>query len=378
MTLRVGVVGCGNISDIYLSNAGRFKAINVVACADLKEELASAKAERYRIAPRSVEALIASEDVDIVLNLTVPEAHATISLQAIAAGKHVFTEKPLATRFADGEAVLKAAAQKGLEVGCAPDTVLGAALQTARKLVDQGVIGRPIMGITAHLSHGMEDRHPNPAFFFRPGAGPVLDIGPYHISSFIHLLGPVARVSALGQIGNETRTVSMPGSPHLGEIIPVEIMTSMQALLQFESGAQVSFLASWDAWKSTVPSLELHGTDGSVGLPDIDWFGGVVTLTRRNRPAETIETDAMSFGLPNHKAKAGPVANYRGLGLADMAHAIETGGPFRASGAMGLHVLAVMEAITASAAASGQSVEVKASCARPEPLGEDLARALLK
>ena len=227
--------------------------------------------------------LLKSDDVDIVLNLTIPEAHAEVSLQAIDAGKHVYSEKPLATAVADGVAIVAAAQAKGLRVGAAPDTVLGAGIQEARALIDAGAIGKPLTGLAAVMSHGMEHWHPNPGFFFRAGAGPVFDMGPYYLSALVTLLGPVASVQATGQIGFKERIVTTPGSPVHGQSIKVETLTNVHALLDFASGAQVTFLASWDVWKHGVPPIELHGQKASLRLPDPNWFGGDLQIAAAKR-----------------------------------------------------------------------------------------------
>jgi predicted dehydrogenase len=289
--LRVGVVGCGNISDIYLKNAPRFHDIVVTACADLGPEAAKRQAERYAIDALSVEDLLKSDDVDIVLNLTIPEAHAEVSLKALEAGKHVYSEKPLATAVADGAAIMAAAQAKGLRVGAAPDTVLGASVREARALIDGGAIGKPLSGLAAVMSHGMERWLPNPGFFFRPGAGPVFDMGPYYLSALVTLLGPVASVLATGQIGFAERVVTTPGSPAMGQSIKVETLTNVHALLDFASGAHVTFLASWDVWKHSIPPIELHGQKASLRLPDPNWFGGDLLIAGRDEDWRTIRTD---------------------------------------------------------------------------------------
>jgi predicted dehydrogenase len=376
MTQRVGLIGCGNISEIYLVNAPRFRHIEFTACADLNPEAAAAKAERHGLSARTPAELLSSEDVDIVLNLTVPEAHAAVSLAALDAGKHVYVEKPLATRLADARAVLDLATRRGLRVGSAPDTVLGASVQTARRLIDDGLIGKPVLGTAAVLSHGMEMWHPNPEFFFKPGGGPVLDMGPYYLASLVTLLGPVASVRAVGAIGNAERTVTTPDSPHLGSKIAVEVLTSVQALLVFASGAQISFLASWDVWRHGIPPLEIHGTDGSLRLPDPNWFGGEVMLSRAGGEWESFATEDCVFGKLEWPSFAGDVANYSGLGLADMARAIEEGGPHRANGDLGLHVLEIMEAMLRSAE-SDKVMLLDTPVGRPAALFEEEAGSLL-
>ena len=375
--MRIGVVGCGNISDIYLQNGPRFRDIVFTACADLSPEAANRQAERYAISARSVKELLKSDDVDIVLNLTIPEAHAAVSLEAIEAGKHVYSEKPLATVVADGEAIVAAARARGMRVGAAPDTVLGAGVQEARALIDAGAIGKPLSGLAAVMSHGMEHWHPNPGFFFRAGAGPVFDMGPYYLSALVTLLGPVAAVQATGQIGFDERIVTTPGSPVLGKAIKVETLTNVHALLDFASGAHVTFLASWDVWKHGVPPIELHGQKASLRLPDPNWFGGELEIAGQNEDWRTIGVDDKTFGAKNWP-KAGPkFANDRGLGLADMARAIIDRRPHRANGDVALHVLAVMAGIL-EAAAGGRRVAISPTCERPAPLGETEARGLLK
>lgn len=376
MASRVGLIGCGNISDIYLSNGAVFRDIDFVACADLNPDAAKRQAERYRIAQRSVDQLLASDDVDIVLNLTIPEAHAEVSQRAIAAGKHVYSEKPLATRLKDGEALMSAAKAKGLRVGCAPDTVLGAAVQEARQMIDAGAIGKPLLGVASILSHGMEAWHPNPGFFFRPGGGPVFDMGPYYLSSLVQLLGPVSSLVATGQIGFAERTITTETSPLKGTVIKVETLTTIQALIDFASGAQITFLASWDVWNHGMLPLEIHGTQASLRMPDPNWFGGAIELAKPRTPWQSLSTSEHVFGRWNWPADKPWTANYRGLGLADMARGITDNRPHRANGEIALHVLAVMEGMV-QAATENRRVKIEQSCERPPILDEASAKALL-
>ena len=377
MSLKIGLIGCGNISSIYLDNAALFRDIAFTACADIDAAAAERQAQRFAIEARSPKALLNSDDVDIVLNLTIPEAHAEISLAAIEAGKHVYTEKPLATTFPDGLAVVAAANANGLRFGAAPDTMLGASLQEARALVDSGAVGRPLTGLAAILGHGMEHGHPNPGFFFRPGGGPVFDMGPYYLTALVTLLGPVASVQAAGQIGFAERTVTTPGSAMLGRTIRVETLTSVQGLLDFASGAQVTFLASWDVWKHGVPPIELHGETGSLRLPDPNWFGGDLKIVRGREDWQIIETQGRTFGAANWPRDKPKQANYRALGLADMARGILDQRPHRANGEIGLHVLAVMAGLL-TAATERRPVTIEQACERPAPLGEREATELLK
>jgi predicted dehydrogenase len=376
MRTRIGLIGCGNISDVYLTNAKLFRDIHFSAVSSRNLQSAKLKGALYSIPVLSVEELLASKDIDIVLNLTIPSAHCRVTLAAIEAGKHVYTEKPLASNLAEGESMLTAARAKGLRIGCAPDTVLGSGIQTARAAIDHGVIGRPLIGVASVLSHGMESWHPNPAFFFRAGGGPVFDLGPYYISALVTLLGPVTKVMAVGQKGFAERTAATADSQDCGKTIRVEVLTSVQALLDFESGAQITFQASWDVWRHSLPPIELHGTRGSIQIPDPDWFGGPIAIARGPSDWEQIDTTSKLFGRVNWPVQSPSVANYRGLGLADMVRAISEGRPHRASVELGLHTLAVMSAIIESAE-QGISVGITEPCQRPEPITDDEAKDLL-
>jgi predicted dehydrogenase len=376
MKMRIGLVGCGNISDIYLTNAQLFEDIEFVAVSSRNVESAKRTGERYELEVRSIDRLVTSDDVDIVLNLTTPRVHAAISLAAIEAGKHVYTEKPLATSLAEGKGIAAAAAVKGLRVGCAPDTVLGSGIQTARAAIDREAIGKPLIGMASVLSHGMEAWHPNPASFYQHGGGPVFDLGPYYITALVTLLGPIVSVSAVGQKGSPRRTITAEHSPFRGEAVAVDVLTSVQALLDFASGVQVTFTASWDVWRHSLPPIELHGTDGSMRLGDPDTFGGVIaTATGQSDWLET-DTASNTFGRKNWPIENPQFANYRGLGLAEMARAIIEGRPHRASVEVSLHTLAVMSAIVESAE-QRNSIDVAEVCRRPEAFAEDEAKSLL-
>lgn len=376
MVLRVGVVGCGNIADIYIRNARRFPGIGVVACASRHMESARAKAALYGLRAVDTADLIRSDDIDVVLNLTIPEAHHDISLAAIAAGKHVYSEKPLGITVAEGAAILAAAGAAGVRVGCAPDTFFGPGVQLSRRLIDEGRTGEIIGGLSAVLSHGMEDWHPNPQFYYRHGGGPVFDLGPYHITALVALLGPVASVRASGRIGAAERTITADG-PMKGRTFRPEVLTTVNALLSFASGAEIVFLASWDVRNHGLRPIELYGAAASLRVPDPDFFGGAVEISSGGA-WELLDTAALPLGAINYAdpaEKSGrlTLANYRGVGLADMADGIETGRPHRASGALALHVLAVMEGILA-AVANGRRIDIAIPAERPAPFGAaDLA-----
>lgn len=377
MTLRVGLVGCGQISATYLRLAPLFPGLRMVACADRKHDAAKAVAQAHGLRACSIDELLRDDDIDAVLNLTVPSAHAEVSLAAIAHGRHVFVEKPLATTVQDGRRILDAAAKRGVRVGCAPDTVLGASVQHARQLVASGAIGRVITGCSAVLTRGMEHFHPSPDFFYQAGGGPIFDRAPYDIAVLVTLLGPVRSVMATGQIGQARRRITAPTAARAGQDIEVEVFTTVQGVLTFAEGAQVSFISSWDAWRTEMPTMELHGTEGSMQLPDANWFGGPVSWSPTGGPWQVACTDDAPHGRPNIRRLNGEqAANYRGLGLADMAQAIRDGRPHRAHGEFGLHVLAVMEGILC-AATELRRVDIDQPFIRPEPLSACQAASLM-
>lgn len=357
MALNVGVIGCGNISDTYLTNGPLFRDFTYVACADLRLEAAQQKAQKYGLVAFGIDELINRDDIDAVLNLTVPAAHCEVSIKAIEAGKHVFTEKPLSVSLREGADILRAAARKGVRVGSAPDTVLSPTMLAARAIVDSGRIGQTVTGLATVLSHGMEDWHPNPEFFFKKGGGPVLDMGPYYVAALVNMLGPVKRVQATGRIGNAERIVTAEG-PMKGKPIKVETFTTLNALLSFASGAEVTFLASWDVFNTDLRPIELHGTDGTLRVPDPNNFGGVIEVASRGGQFESVSTFDLPYGTDNRLWLGElPYSCYRGLGLAEMARSIAAGVEHRCSGAFAYHALEVMLAIE-TGAAEGRPIDI--------------------
>jgi predicted dehydrogenase len=373
--LRVGVIGCGNISTTYFKYGPLFKDIEIVACADLNADLAAARAKEYGIVAMKTKDLLQSKDIDIVVNLTIPAAHFAVSLTAVKAGKHVYSEKPLTLSLKDGLALAKAAKAKKVKVCCAPDTFLGGAHQRARKAIDDGDVGKITSGTASVMGHGMEHWHPNPDFFFLPGGGPVLDMGPYYIGNLINLIGPVKRVGALSSMAQKTRTIS--SQPRAGEKLKVKTPTNFQALLEFESGATVTLLASWDVWANRHYNMELYGTEGSLYVPDPNFFGGEVLATRRNGPAEPLSEWDHPFGVANQDNNNGRIANYRASGLADLANAVMNKRDARCSIDRTLHAVDIMTSILKSGE-TGKFVAIKTTCTRPKALGPEEAKALLK
>lgn len=349
--LRIGMVGCGNISAAYLDTFPRLDAVALTAVADLDMDRAKAVAAEYPgVRALTVDELLSDDAVDLVLNLTIPAAHAEVALKAIAAGKHVYGEKPLAASTAEGQSMLAAAEAAGVILGSAPDTVLGTGIQTARKAIDDGLIGKPISATATMVTPGHERWHPNPDFYYVPGGGPLLDMGPYYVSALVTLLGPVTSVIGAS---SSTRTMRTIGSgPRAGEEIPVSTPTHVTGVLVHASGALSTLVMSFDAVATHAANIEVHGETGSLAVPDPNRFDGEVQLRRLD--GEEWEALPVSAGYRDAA---------RGIGLQDLAQT--AGGELpRASGELGFHVLEVMEAVLASAEA-GTSLPIRSTCERP-------------
>jgi predicted dehydrogenase len=352
---KVGLVGCGNISGIYFEANKLFEALDIVACADIVRERAEAKAQEHNI-PRaySVEELLADPDIEIVLNLTIPQAHGPVALAALEAGKSIYNEKPLAISRDDAQAMLKLADQKGLRVGGAPDTFMGAGLQTCRKLIDDGWIGQPVAASAFMLGHGPEGWHPDPDFFYQPGAGPMFDMGPYYLTALTALLGPVRRVTGSARITFPERMIT--SQPKFGQMIKVNTPTHVAGVLDFESGPVATLVTSFDVWAAEVPRIEIYGTQGTLSVPDPNTFGGPVRIRRAG--ASEWSTVPLSHAYSK---------NSRGLGLADMAYGIRSGRAHRASGELAYHVLDIMHAFH-DASREGRHIDLASTCQQPAPL----------
>ena len=352
--VTVGIIGCGNISGAYFSGCAAYDWLEVVACADLDPARAKAKADEFKVPKTcSPDELLRDPDVQIVVNLTIPKAHAEINLAALEAGKHAHCEKPFALTRADGARVLEAARTKGLRAGCAPDTFLGAGGQTARGLLAAGAIGRPVAGTAFWAGHGHESWHPDPEFYYKQGGGPMLDMGPYYVTALVNLLGPVKRVAGLTAKSFPERDIT--SDPKRLRRVTVETSTHLTGVLEFKSGAIVTTIQSFDVWAHSLPVIELHGTEGSMTVPDPNGFGGPVKV---RKPGEK-EWKEMPL---THSDKV-----RRGIGVADLARGVLTGRPHRVSGALAQHVLDVMLAFDDSSA-SGKHVAMTSRCDRPAPL----------
>jgi predicted dehydrogenase len=373
--LGIGIIGCGNISTSYLRLAPLFKGLKVRAVADINPDAAKARGEEYNVKAQSVEDLLANPEVDVVINLTIPDAHFGVTKRILEAGKHAYSEKPLVLSLKEGKTLRDLATKKGLAVGCAPDTFLGGAHQQARAALDEGQIGTITSGSAAVLNHGMEHWHPNPDFFFLPGAGPMLDLGPYYVANLINLLGPVKRVGALTSSAAEERVIS--NGPRNGQTVPVKTPTNIHALLEFHSGATINLSTSWDVWHHKRNHFELYGTEGTLYVPDPNFFGGTVEVASKAGKLKALKPWKHPFGKVNQNHNGRELANYRTAGLADMVAALVEGRDARCSLERALHGVDVMTACLTSGE-TGKFVTLTTTCTRPAALSPAEARALLK
>ena len=351
---RIGIVGTGDIFGAYVRGCRAFDVLDIAACADIDRGKAEARAKEFDIpGVYSVEQLLADPEIDIVVNLTVPKAHAEVSLAAIGAGKHVHSEKPLAVTRDEGRQILAAARQKGVRVGCAPDTFLGGGEQTCRKLIDDGWIGQPVAAVAFLAGHGPEGWHPNPDIFYQVGGGPMFDIGPYCLTALINLLGPVKRVTGSTRTSFAERVAT--SEHHRGRRISVEVPTHVTGVLDFASGPVATVMASFDIWAANLPSIEIYGSEGSLSASSLNSFGGPIRVRRADA------SDWREVPL-THSSEVG-----RGIGVADLAYAIAHQRPHRASGEMAYHVLDLMHAF-GDASDGGRHVEIASQCTKPQPL----------
>ena len=360
---KVGIVGCGNISETYMKSCPTFDVLEVTACADVDMSRARVKAEEFGLRALTVDELLADPEIEIVVNLTTPQAHAEINLRALEAGKHVHTEKPLAVTRADGQRTLALAREKGRRVGAAPDTFLGGGLQTCRKLLDDGAIGEPA-AFSAFMGYsGPEAWHPNPGFFYQPGAGPMFDMGPYYLTALIHLLGPVKRVTGAARASFPERVAGH--ADIRGQRIKVNTPTHIVGVLEFASGPIGALVTTFDVQAHNQPRIELYGSQGTLLVPDPNTFGGPVRLCRAG------EKEWRDVPLTH-----GYTGNHRGLGAADLAHSLRSGRAHRANGEMAYHVLDLMHAVH-DAAREGKHIELTSTCQRPAALPVGLREGML-
>jgi len=354
----IGIIGCGNISSAYLKAMASFPILDIRGIADLNRDLATARAAEFNVPARDIAALFTDPEIEIIVNLTVPKAHVPVALQALDAGKHTYSEKPLGINFTEGKKLAEAAKAKNLRIGAAPDTFLGGSHQTARQLIDRGVIGQPVGGTATFMCPGHERWHPNPDFYYEVGGGPMLDMGPYYITDLVNLFGPVAQVAGFAITPRRERIIT--SQPRNGQQIPVHVPTHVAGMMAFANGAVVQIGMSFDVAGHRHVPLEIYGTEGTLIVPDPNNFGGEVELLKKGGAFEIQDTTQ-------------PYAdgNYRSIGVADLAHAIRSNRPHRANGSLALHVLEVMEAFQ-TASDTGRTITITTATERPEALSISL------
>lgn len=353
---NVAVVGCGNISGIYFKNLiGVFKNVNIYACCDVDGEKAHKAAETYNIAHiMTLDEALACDDIDIVLNITTPKTHYAICKKALLAGKHVYVEKPISLKLEEAQELVALAERKGLRIGGAPDTFLGAGIQTCIKLMNDGFIGEPVAATAFMTCHGHESWHPDPEFYYEAGGGPMLDMGPYYLTALVSLLGPAESVCGMTKISFLERIIT--SEKKYGKSIHVDVPTHVAGSIRFKNDVIASVITSFDIWESSLPRIEIYGSAGTLVVPDPNNFDGPVLLKGKEIPL-------------THTY----VENSRGLGLADMARSIETGEMARANGELACHVLDIMTGFQESSD-NGVYYKMKTVCDRPKPMEMELPK----
>lgn len=352
---KVGLVGCGNISHIYLKNASLFPNYEITAVADIVLERAEERAKEYNIPKACMpDELLEDPTIDLVINLTIPAVHAEVAIKALQNGKHVYGEKPLAVELEDAQQMMAVAKENNLYLCNAPDTFLGAGIQTSLKLMNDGWIGKPVSANAFMMIPGHERWHPDPTFYYQKGGGPMFDMGPYYLTALIALLGPVTRVTGSTKKTYEERTIT--SQPNFGKKISVEVPTQINGVLDFENGAVGTIITSYDTWHHQLPFIEIYGTEGTISVPDPNHFGGPVKVRRWDH--QDWSEIPLTHGFPD---------NIRGLGVAEMIKAIETGQTARTDASIAYHALEIMHGVHI-ASAENRHYTMKSQCIRPEPL----------
>ncbi len=352
--VNCAIIGCGNISEIYIENIFRFGNLQLIACSDILKEKAEEKGVKYNIPVYEADDIYNYKDIQLVVNLTNPSAHFDVSLRCLESGKHVYSEKPLSLKFEQANKLLDTAKKNSLLIGCAPDTFLGSSWQTARKIIDDGWIGKPISATAFMLCRGHESWHPSPEFYYQKGGGPLFDMGPYYLTSLIFLLGPVKSVFAKGKINFPKRVIT--SQPKYGQEIDVKVPTDIHAILHFENDVICTLIMSFDTWSHHLPHIEIHGEIGSLSLPDPNQFGGDILFYNQ------FQKEWLKF-----PTFFDYFTNMRGLGISDMAHALQTNSPFCANGELAKHVVEIMEGIHKSIEKQ-EIITLKSLCFRPDLL----------
>lgn len=354
MVMKIGIIGTGNIAPAYMLGCSKFpEDIQVIACADLMRERAEAFANTHNLQAQSIDELLNNPEIDLIINLTIPVAHVEVSQQIIDAGKHVYVEKPLALTRDEGHKVLEAAQSKGVRIGCAPDTFLGAGGQTCRQVIDRGDIGTPIAATAFMVNHGHESWHPNPSFYYQPGGGPMFDMGPYYLTALVNLLGSIQTISAITGKSFDERIAEHENVK--GQVIPVNVNTHVAGTIGFKNQAIATIIMSFDIWQHKLPCIEIYGTEGTLIVPDPNIFGGEVKLWN---------TKHQEWLTIPHVGRSDV---QRGAGVTDMARSIRENTPHRASGNLAYHILDAMQAFDESSE-QGKHIVLESHVSRPEAL----------
>lgn len=376
--VKIGIIGCGVICHIYINNIkSMYEWLEIVACADRVLPKAQEVAEKYDLPKAcSVEELLADSAIEMVINLTIPIAHTEINQKVLRSGKHVYCEKPLALTLQDAKETIELAKSKGLMLGCAPETFMGAGPQTCRKIIDEGWIGKPVSATANMTSYGVETWHASPEFYYKEGAGPMMDMGPYYLTALVHLLGPIEKLGCFASIGTAQRKIF--SQPLKGKTIDVEVSTTYTGMIAFESGVQANINMSFDIWHSNLPKLEIYGTEGTLIIPDPNMFGGEIKIFRKEKVLDAIQSQIFSGKEPSSSIKyenlqvvpqiyQQPFENMRGMGILDMAFALVNGRKHRANEELAFHVTEALLGFDQSAK-NGTLYQMVSTCSRPMPL----------
>ena len=379
---NIGLIGCGNIAETYFRAQDYFNNIKFVACADKFTEVSKKCADQYNIKSLTVDEILKDTNVDVILNLTIPQAHFEISKLALEYGKHVYSEKPMSIKYDEAHELVNLAKEKNLYIGNAPDTFLGGGGQVARKFVDDGDIGKVMTGNFIFAFPGVQEFHPNPESWFQSGGGPVIDMGPYFFTTLVNLLGPVKNVRSRGKKFADQRKYLV--GPKKGKSFNVDISTSVMLDIEFANEAIIQGFISFDVQNHARNHMELYGTKGSLVVPDPNMFGGPVLLSRElGSEWQEFSVEDKYLGktnIINHSGRSNESpkqSNYRGVGLSEMIYSIENNIQHRCNGNLALHVLDIIES-TIIASETKKEVSLRSTCEQPKPLLEEQIKLLIK
>ena len=379
---NIGVIGCGNILETYLRSQQYFNNLNFVSCADINVDLAKKTASEYNLKSQTVNELLNDEQIDVILNITIPQAHYEVSKSILQAGKHVYSEKPMSIKYEEAKELLQFAKEKNLYFGNAPDTFLGGGGQLTRQKIDNGEIGEVLSGNFIFAFPGVQDFHPNPESWFQDGGGPVIDMGPYFFTTLVNLLGPAKNIRSRGVKFFDEREYK--AGPNKGKTFNVNVPTTFMLSLEFQNNSVIQGFISFDVLNHKRNHMELYGTSGSIIVPDPNMFGGPVETSKELGSkwiADSVEDKPLGkTNIVNHSGRSNEApkqANYRGIGLSEMIHSIENQSQHICNGELALHVLDIIECASLSSDNKSE-VELRTTCDKPRALTDDQIINLLK